>query len=61
MADSRICAQTRRKRLIDSMVLIEGENEVAGERPIGKGCRFPNHGSGIIGPPQPHCAEAACI
>ena len=43
------------------MVLIERENEVAGERPIGEGCRFPNHGSRVIGPPQPQGAEAACI
>jgi hypothetical protein len=47
--------------LIDSMVLIEGENEVAGERPVGKGRRFPNYGCGIVGPPQPQGAEAACI
>ena len=47
--------------MIDAMVLIEGENEVAGKRAIGKGCRFPNHGSGIIGPPQPQSAEAAGI
>ena len=53
--------QTRRKCLIDSMVLIRGENEVAGKGPVGEGCRFPNHVSGIIGPPQPQGAEAAGI
>ena len=45
--------QTRRKCLIDSMVLIEEENEVAGKGPVGEGCRFANHFSGIFGPPQP--------
>ncbi len=53
--------QSSGKGLIDSMVLIEGKNEIAGKRPVGKGCRFPNHGSGIVGPPQPQSAEAACI
>jgi hypothetical protein len=43
------------------MVLIEGENEVAGKRPVGEGCRFPNHVSGIVGPPQPHRAEGAGV
>jgi hypothetical protein len=38
--------------LIDSTVLVEGENEVAGKGPVREGCRFPNHGAGVIGPAQ---------
>ena len=45
--------QTRRQGLIDPTVLIEGEDEVAGKGPVGEGCRFANHFSGIFGPPQP--------
>ena len=59
--DERHDPQTSRKGLIDSMVLIGGENEVAAKRTIGQRCRFTNQISGIVGPPQPHGAEAAGI
>jgi hypothetical protein len=42
-------------------VLIGGENEVAGKRPVGEGCRFTNHVSGVVGPRQSQAAEAARI
>ena len=40
---------------------IGGENEVAGKRPVGEGCRLTNYLSGVIGPRQPKAAEAAGI
>ena len=43
------------------MVLIEGKNEIAGKRAVSVGCRFPDHVSGIIGPPQPQSAKAAGV
>jgi hypothetical protein len=42
-------------------VLIDVENEVAGKRPIGEGCRVTNHISGVVGPRQSQAAEAAGI
>ena len=49
------------KGLIDSTVLIGGENEVAGKRPVGEACRCTNHIFGVVGPRQSQAAEAAGI
>jgi len=53
--------QARRECLIDAAVLIEGENEVPGKRPVGERSGLTDHLSGVIGPPQPQRAEATGI
>jgi hypothetical protein len=53
--------QAGRKRLIDSMVLVRGENEVASKRAIGQRRRFTNQIARVVSPPEPHRAEAAGV
>jgi hypothetical protein len=59
--DQRHDPQTGRQGLIDSTVLIFEENEVAGKRPVGESCGFPDHLSGVIGPRQSQAPQAAGI
>jgi hypothetical protein len=54
-------SQTSGKRLIESTVLIGGENEVAGNGPLGERRRFAKDLSGVIGPPQRHAAQGTGI
>jgi hypothetical protein len=59
--EERHAAQAGSKRLIDSMVLIGAEHEVAGKRPVGECCRFTDHNPCVLRPRQPQAAEAAGI
>src|ERR1700722_7283212 len=45
--------QTSGKGLIESTLLIGGENEIARKGPAGERCRFTNQLSRVVGPPQP--------
>ena len=42
-------------------MLIGEQDEVAGKGPVGEGCGFANHVSGVIGPRQSQAAEAAGV